>query len=119
VVGPDDVAQALLEGAVAAMGVGVEALHQRLVLRLDARRVRAVVKAKRVEGALDDAGVALALRRLGGPAPRVREALAAQDAERVEIGPVAAGRLRLAGLALRGGVHAHGEGRAVADDRVL
>src|SRR5205085_8808054 len=39
VVGPDDVAQALLEGAVAAMGVGVEALHQRLVLRLDARQI--------------------------------------------------------------------------------
>src|SRR5918995_5802137 len=45
----DDVAQALLEGAVAAVGVGVESLHQRLVLRLDAGGVRRLVEAEHVQ----------------------------------------------------------------------
>ena len=45
----DDVAQPLLEGAVAAVRVRVEPLHQGLVLRLDGRGVGGFVEAQNVE----------------------------------------------------------------------
>src|SRR5215207_8684574 len=118
VVGLDDVAQALLEGAVAAMGVRVEALHQSLVLRLDRGRVGGLVEPERVERPLYDAAVA-PLRRLGGLSLRLGEALCVKYPERIEISPVPRGPARLVAVLLGCAVHAHREGRAVADDGVL
>src|SRR5215207_9531541 len=118
VVGLDDVAQALLEGAVAAMGVRMEALHEGLVLGFDGSGVGALVEAERLERPLHDAAVA-PLRRLGTLALRLGEALRVKDPERVEIGPVALRPVRRVPVLLRRAVHAHREGRPVADDGVL
>ena len=45
----DDVAQALLEGAVAPIGIGMEPLHQGLVLGLDRGSVGGLVEAEDVQ----------------------------------------------------------------------
>src|SRR4029450_11310088 len=56
------------EAATPAVGVGVEALHQGLVLRLDGGSVGRIVEPEHVEGLADRAAVAPALRlRRGAP----------------------------------------------------
>ena len=54
----DDVPQALLEGAVTAVGVRMEPLHQGLVLSLDGGAVGALVEGEDVERPADGARVA-------------------------------------------------------------
>ena len=95
----DDVAQALLEGAVAPVGVRMEPLHQGLVLGLDGGSVGRLVEAENVEGPAHGAGVArpLGLRR-GLPPPGLGEVLAPQDPQGIGIGPFAS--LGPRGLAL-------------------
>ena len=85
----DDVPETLLEGAVAAIGVRVEPLHKGLVLGLDGRPVRGLVEAQHVEGAADRAGIAGLLRLFRRTAPGLPEILSVEDAERIDIGPVA------------------------------
>src|SRR5688500_15417246 len=64
----DDVAQALLEGAVAAIGIRVEALHQGLVLGLDSRPVGGLVEAEDVESPAHRPRIARALWLRSRPA---------------------------------------------------
>src|SRR6185437_6635234 len=80
-VGGDDGAQALLGGFVAAIGVGVVDLHQRLIGLLDGNRVGRALDAKGLEGA----AVVLMQRAdaLGLRAPRLGALVAGKDVERV------------------------------------
>src|SRR3712207_2049691 len=111
----DNVAQPLLEGAIAAIGIRMELLHQSLVLSLDGRSVGRLVETKDVERAAHGAGMA---RTLGldrrAPLPPLGEILTPQDAQRVRIGPFPGGCRGTIAFGL-GGIHPHGPGRAMTD----
>src|SRR3954447_7271126 len=119
VVSLDDVAQPLLEGPVATVGVRMKAFHEGLVLRLDGRPVGHFVEAEHVERAPNRSGIAWPFRLgihvgLAG----LLEILALQHPERIDIFPIA-GRRRGAVGGLSARVDSHGPGGTVADDRVL
>ena len=110
IVGLDDLAQLVFGGAVAAVGVGMMALHQHLEARLDLGLVGADFEAELIQRLA--LGVAHGARRLGLLGLRRRAAELAEHVERIARGVGAElGPGMIAG--------AHLPGRAMAGDGVL
>src|SRR5262245_13353685 len=120
IVGLDDLPQALLGGAIAAIGVGVVALHQRLEPRLDLLRGGIRIEAQRVER------LALGVARhavLGWPPRRARAGSFAELVEHPErIVGVGKFRTEAGGMGARrrsAAIHTYLPGRTMPDDRLL